>query len=129
MAYLAGIVDGEGTARVSQRTDGGLQGRLRIGNTNQNLLEHMSDWMGVTIVKTGRAGCVRPCEIDHVHKNHQSYHCTAVGLRAQIILENLLPYLLIKQYQAIPVIELPTNNYRGAPIRADLAARGWSITR
>lgn len=96
-AYLAGIIDGEGTVTVARRYNGSrnktyYQPSLVIANTSTRL----RDWLVVRGFSSGlyTASSGNPC-----------WKMSAGGLALGSVLCALLPYLVIKEPQAQLVVE------------------------
>lgn len=89
-AYLAGIVDGEGTIGTSIR----LQIRVVISMTDQRVIEWIAGRTGRTVRCQIRPG-VRPL-----------YDVGWVSQQAAAVLRQLLPYLKVKDKQAVLAIRL-----------------------
>lgn len=108
-AYLAGIVDGEGSLTISMGVSHGtvnIVPEISIANNKYALMQWLLDRVSGSVY--GR-----------IHKGNQAtsytWKCTN-SLRVPL-LQRLLPYLLLKQRQAEIVIEIAdqirANSYRG----------------
>lgn len=133
--YIAGILDGEGTPRVITRTLK-REGRVRtwpvftVGSTDVEMLDQLKLWCGGTITQTGAAPCERPCKLTHIHKNFQSHKIAVKGLRAVIVIENILPWLIIKKEVALPLLDWQPVTQNGLKaVRLDMKERGWLVNR
>ena len=101
LAYLAGIVDGEGciTGRLGitdKRRSPNLGVRFLISNTDQRLVQWVRDKWGGRI---------------YAHKRHNARWKTAFQWEVTLgqaapILRSILPYLLLKRRQAEIALEL-----------------------
>lgn len=91
LAYLAGIVDGEGSISISlDSKEDRFKLSLDITNTNLEVLQWVQkEWGGSISTRTPRAGHRKPC-----HRWFASAELTEKVLRA------ILPYMRIKQLQA-----------------------------
>jgi len=92
-AYLAGIVDGEGSIVELKRKDGSVKGhRLMVANTDLGLLNWCVDITGVG-------------NLSLQHKQHvyykDCYSWRVTGIKARSIMWQLLPYLKIKLDKAM----------------------------
>lgn len=128
--YIAGIIDGEGTPRLTTRTFS--DGRVRtwpaitVGSTDIPMLEKLQEWCGGTLLQTGAPPCARPCDKQHVHKNYQAHRLTIKGLRAMIVVEGVLPWLIIKREPALQLLSWRPKTETGFKVvRADMGKRGW----
>jgi hypothetical protein len=100
-AYLAGFIDGEGSIglRTSHSKDNRTPSyvpRLRITNTNYEVLK----WVEVT-TGMGMVRKVKPASTS----NYQAYEWYVSGSKMKWLLEELIPHLKIKRYQAEIVLE------------------------
>lgn len=90
-SYLAGIIDGEGMVTIErQRRSNSFHPKLAVTTTNRNL----SDWLQKRVNAT--------CVISQ--NNHPTwktkYECFLHGYNCKPVLENILPFLKIKQRHA-----------------------------
>lgn len=107
-AYLAGIIDGEGSIcpiRYSQKVNGKTYryGDIRIAvyNTNADLIKWVSRRFGEgNTQKSNRAEGHKPC-----------YQWSVLGRKTHVIIEAIIPYLVIKREQA--KLALDYNQVRG----------------
>ena len=95
LAYMAGIVDGEGCIAIDRFTNKNLPSycyrlKLRVTNTNHWLIEQMKYYFG------GNIKTVRPRN----EKVKQAWEWYLAGKPASLCLKFLLPYLHIKKPQA-----------------------------
>lgn len=88
-AYMAGIVDGEGSIGVRRRLRY-ITPILQVTNTRKDLLE----WL---VLRCGGAIYVNKEERDG---RKQLYSWQTFGRKAQAIIREILPYLVIKRQQA-----------------------------
>jgi len=95
-AYLAGIIDGEGTISLcnldySQSYGTGYIGTLQVASTNKQLTEWIKKNCGGRIkIDTRKAGL-----------NHKpGHHWIALACDTCYILEQVMPYLIIKKKHA-----------------------------
>lgn len=96
LAYIAGIVDGEGcidTFKSGDRVT--YQPRITVVNTNKEVLQFIIAVFGGTVTTRSK---VARCK--------QTYSWTRGGLPAAEILERLLPYFIIKKRHALLAIQL-----------------------
>jgi len=89
-AYLAGVIDGEGSIMLYGRRDS-VAMRVAIANTNQKLLE----WCAIT---TGVGNIVITKRDNPKHKTSANW--IANSQAAASVLEQVLPFLTIKKEQA-----------------------------
>lgn len=109
IAYIAGIVDGEGTVRL-QRHPGSASGRyyypvVRVNNTHQGLME----WLQETYPSTKLHYSVLP------PPRKPRWEIVWIGKPALRLLRIILPHLIVKRRQAEVVLGIETIN-RGAAI-------------
>ena len=109
-AYLAGIIDGEGTIRVNRTTHRHYVGQdyqydaaISVGMTNRNVIEILSKYLGAKMY------------IERVPENRkQIYRWVVSGNRIiPKILKKILPYLIVKKKQAELVLMFCEGYKRG----------------
>uniref|UniRef100_A0A6M3JES2 Putative HNH homing endonuclease n=1 Tax=viral metagenome TaxID=1070528 RepID=A0A6M3JES2_9ZZZZ len=106
LAYTAGIIDGEGyigikyTGRKSGRRYRTL--RVEVGNTNKILI----DWLQLHYGGSYYQAKSKP-------QNRQYWKWGLSAKQAAAFLEKILPYLLIKKYEAALAIEFQKNKHYG----------------
>jgi hypothetical protein len=95
-AYLAGIIDGEGTLTITRHIRKDRPGytrfnlRLAVYNTNLGLLSELKEWFGGTIMIAERIG-----------ENWKPVGQLAWSEEQLVVLlPKIIPYLLIKREQA-----------------------------
>ena len=100
LAYLAGIVDGEGCLMIYRKPDkrGMLHFRVvvKVSNTSKRLIDWLTSQLGGTV--------------SHSYSQESSkltvYHWNCEGPKAAMLLIELLPYLVIKSELALTLIEM-----------------------
>lgn len=118
IAYLAGIIDGEGTISVSRKKDKTMKRKmslrpyLTVVNTNLELIQWLYDITGL--------GTVSKLYISK-NKKHTPFKRWSVWTRqAEQIIKVVLPYLIVKKLQAITFLDL-LNNQKHVPGLTDEA--------
>jgi len=98
LAYLAGIVDGEGTVNIAFiKTSGEYRARLYVVNTSYALIEWIKARFGGLVYK----------RISKNEKWKPKYEWVMpVSRKDTKLLKQLIPYLVIKKQQAGLVLEL-----------------------
>jgi hypothetical protein len=103
LAYLAGIIDGEGTIQIEiycNRRDRPnahcFTSRLSVINTNVDIIKWIKD-------KFGGSTYMRKTKFKETRKDTYVWHIHADGMLS--ILKGILPYLIIKKQHALLVIE------------------------
>lgn len=97
LAYLAGIIDGEGNIGINLSKKGKWQNcdnykiRLTISGTDMRLM----DWL---VENFGGWICAKPI---YKKEHKKSYNWSLMCSKAGNILEMVLPYLIIKKQQAL----------------------------
>src|SRR5579859_5842671 len=97
-AYVAGIIDGEGTIclnRTSAQGENGFAARLTIANTSVLLLETITGMVGTGSV-VGRRERER-------RRTGYTWVCPVGDI--QRVLENVLPFLVLKKEHAVLLLE------------------------
>lgn len=107
MAWMAGIVDGEGCITISkQRREGrpslAFRTSITISNTNLKLLEPFVKWWG--------GGIYSPRQANSKWRQTFTWHCSN-GVAVKF-LESIMPYLKGKRRQAELVLEFEHNKKR-----------------
>jgi len=107
LAYLAGIIDGEGCISVSENPRNGRKYYrliLDVTNTNDILMQWLEDTFG-GIVRTNYARA----------ENRSNLHgWTVSGKQCQELLAMVLPYLIIKKAQAELALAMNISDYGGS---------------
>ena len=103
LIYLAGIIDGEGTISVSKRygisRNATYFHQFKIGNTDIRLIQWLVDNFGGSFPKCMKLKGNRKDAYVWCLSGHASYK----------LLKKVMPYLLLKQKQAIYAIQLYEN--------------------
>lgn len=99
-AWFAGIFDGEGS--IIQYKPHGIQGqqywRIQVANTVKELIDRVAEVTGIANVSA------RPIPINKKHK--QCFNWQAHGENAELILRQILPWLIVKREKALNLITL-----------------------
>lgn len=111
LAYLAGIIDGEGTITIIRATKKWrentrvvLTPTVQVHNTNENLLRWLSDKLGMVVFSRDRRLSTMPRNQPIKSTPKTSYSMNIVGYRCFRLLQAIEPYLIIKREQAATVI-------------------------
>ena len=110
-AYLAGVIDGEGSIFLFKRS-GGSAMRITVANTNRDLLE----WCLLT---TGVGNIVLKATSNPKHKQSGMWLCNSQA--AASVLEQLADYLIIKKEQARMAIDFQHKLH----VPVEKAQRDW----
>lgn len=97
-AYVAGIVDGEGSIMVNRTSaldDNGFQARLSIANCSLALMQ--------AVVRMTGTGSVVGRRVREGRRTAYQWVCPAPEVRR--VLENILPFLVVKREHALLVLE------------------------
>ncbi len=104
IAYLAGIMDGEGTISVSRTRDKTMKRKasfrpyITVVNTNIELIHWMHEITGL--------GAISKLYVSK-NKKHKSYKRWTVWTRqSEQLIKSMLPYLRVKKEQALLTLEL-----------------------
>lgn len=95
VAYLAGLVDGEGCLGLAVRLKKYVTPTLQIGNTNYDIIEWL---MGIT----GTCYYVP----DKRPNRKQAYLWRCAGAQAREVIRFVYPFLIIKKKQAKVILDL-----------------------
>lgn len=99
LAYLAGIVDGEGSVELKIQRTGTMDLLLHIYNSDKPLFDWIVEHFGGRLYEIHRkATTLRP-------QWQPVYNWNIGGQQARDLLERLLPYMLVKPAQARLAIE------------------------
>lgn len=99
-AWLAGVIDGEGSVGLYDYGREGRRVQIQMGNTNENFVKEMKRIIGnigSTVYRT---------IFEKSHKGRKPmYHYTLKGsLRCYFVLKQVIPYLIIKKEKAESII-------------------------
>jgi hypothetical protein len=113
LAYLAGLIDGEGTITIGRITRPGLryQAKLLLVNTDLHLVEHAQTVTGVGIIyrsKADQTGVI-PANWNPVHR------WQVVARQACAAIQLVRPYLVAKADLADLVLSMPTRSKGRGP--------------
>ena len=120
IAYLAGIIDGEGTISVSRKKDKTMKRKmslrpfLSVANTNLELIQWMYEITGL--------GQMSKLRISKNIKHTPFKRWTVWTRQAEQIVKLILPYLIVKKLQALACLEL-LNNQKHVP---GLTEEAWN---
>jgi len=107
LAYLAGIIDGEGCVSIAKNTRRGRNYyslRINVSNNSIDLMQWLEDTFG-DVVRTS---------YHRWYDRRDLYDWTASGNQAQVLLELVLPFLIIKKDQAKLALTLTIAPYGGS---------------
>lgn len=112
VAYLAGIIDGEGCITIGKTTKGRYSGGTRIDwrlilditNNDRTLMQWLEDTFGHIVETSYRRRSNRS----------NSYGWTASGRQCQELLEIVLPFLKVKKAQAELALQMNIAKYGGS---------------
>ncbi len=105
LAYMAGIVDGEGTLAIRGKGNSYCP-EFRITNTDKSLI----DWLNIRVHFSSMH--LRKREINR----RPCWDCLIRGFKMYNLLKSLLPYLIIKRKHAELLIKFIESRVNGAPI-------------
>jgi hypothetical protein len=113
-AYLAGIVDGEGSIYIGAFSSNPktntphYQTNIEVSNTDKGLIEWLVNTFGA------RMGTYTPAQLPS-NSRKTVYRWTATGERVTHLCEIMMPYLIIKKRQAEIMLKMrETYNHTGA---------------
>jgi hypothetical protein len=112
-AYIAGLVDGEGSIMLYTRRDA-VALRLTLTNTHKRALEWVAEKVGVGVVLRQRIATA-------THAESFGWQCNAEA--AETVLNQLRPYLIIKSDQAEMAVAFQ-ERLRDPALKAD---RSWQL--
>lgn len=97
IAFLAGIIDGEGSVAIRQQKNGSVDFNLIIVNTHLPVLEKISYFYGGKIYNRTK-----------IEGRQQTYSLYLSGLEAKRAVEAFLPYSMIKEPQYLAFLDAYT---------------------
>jgi len=112
LAYLAGVIDGEGTIYVSKRKNRGLDDywpRVQIVNTNKPMMVYIHNTFGGLFYEKNRS--------KHSKKWKTQYEWVTNRTLMDIILPLVIPYLICKKPQAELMIKFRDTFQKNTKIR------------
>lgn len=118
LAYMAGIIDGEGYIGIIARTRGYLLS-LHINNTSENIINWIAGHFG------GRSNSYQPSSPN----NKRMYSWQATGQRAKDVIWQVQPYLVIKSEHANIALNFPIGNQWHIFTTNEIALRQSSYER
>lgn len=102
-AYTAGILDGEGWIGIVAEVLNGKDGSRRSHRFGVGVAVSMTDTGAIEYIqRVSGAGCINAERRDGDHKDTNKWRCQRTKVKA--LLEEVLPYLRVKQRQASLVI-------------------------
>lgn len=131
LAYLAGMVDGDGSITLHMRAAGSLRLRLYVGNTNEALIHWLHEHFGGDISLNVHRGS----GTWDATKHKQMHHWRIERDAAVELLSALIPFLLVKRAVAEVAIEAwgnrqPTDrSERTRPMRGEYVNRIHELNR
>jgi len=106
LAYIAGIIDGEGCIYFPKPKRTSLRISLQISNTDKNLM----DWLHTKLYFRRRSRKVYEFNNPHYPKNKMIYSIAIQDpLQLKPLLTALLPYLIVKKQKAIKALKICVN--------------------
>jgi len=102
IAYLAGVIDGEGSITINKASKGLLRPRIDICSTSKEFLEYLLGIMRKHGIDTGYFLQERKVPKNHKRAYHLIWDTQKNVLK---ILEKIYPYLFLKRRQAKIVID------------------------
>ncbi len=127
LAYIAGIVDGEGCIGIYHRLDTkgnrSYQLCVQVGNTDKALIEWLHKSFGAYMYEHKHYSC------EKIKRKLPSFVWTIVGNQALSFLEIVHPYLRIKKEQAEIAIGFQKHRRRLFRKRLDEDERIWQETQ
>ena len=119
-AYIAGILDGEGSIMIPSRSSGGASLRVSISNTDYGLMEWIrATALGGKIYAKSRTGSLGTKPI---------YMVVWGGQRALDFLKQVVPYMRVKRMQAEAALLWPIGP-QGLPVAPVARALRYEIFR
>lgn len=132
-AYLAAIVDGEGSVFTRKmNTERFPRPFVSVANTSDELATLLTEWVGGGVRMRPVALCEQGCSQEHPHVRRRGWQWDVQGERAAILLANLLPYMVIKHARAEQALDAwrertGVSKGRMAAVRIDMQERGWEV--
>lgn len=107
LAYLAGIVDGEGWIGLSRGSDDSWRPIVTVSMADHEIPHLLADVLGGNVMLRKKAGTER-----------RQQACWRVSaLRAEVALTALLPWLRIKRDQALLALDFREHQPRGSDVQ------------
>jgi hypothetical protein len=117
LAYLAGIIDGEGAVTIARIRDpryaDGVyyRGQVQVGNTRRDLVDYLN--------RVFPASIQGPYQPRNSIRAKPVYYWISNGKMARVMLRAVMPYLLLKRRQAELCLELEYLKALRRPQHAD----------
>lgn len=104
-AWLAGVVDGEGSIGLY---DYGREGRcvqIQMGNTNKPFVEEMKRIIGGVGSSVCRTTFSTKGKAPHKGRKPMFHYTLKGSLRCYAVLKQVIPYLIIKKEKALSIVQ------------------------
>lgn len=130
LAYAAAIIDTLAVMKTREVGPTKLP-EVTINARHAAALTWLGEQTGTKISKITRdyhrGGCGEHCPEPHIHIVSVSGRWSITGVKATIVLHNVLPYLRIQRVEAIDLVTAgQTIGYKGQVVE-DMRDRGWDI--
>lgn len=115
LAYIAGLIDGEGSIHVAKARDC-LYPQVVVAMTDRGVIDWLAERLGAGNVQLHNSANLRR------HPTYRKqWRVMVTGRRAHLLCQRLLPFLKVKHPQAELVLTFPVDARAGAAQRLDPA--------
>jgi hypothetical protein len=103
-AWLAGVVDGEGSIGLYDYGREGRRVQIQMGNTNKPFVEEMKRIIGGVGSSVCRTTFSTKGRQPHKGRKPMFHYTLKGSLRCYFVLKQIVPYLIIKKEKALSII-------------------------
>ena len=103
-AWLAGVVDGEGSIGLYDYGREGKRVQIQMGNTNKAFVEEMKRIIGGIGSTVYRTKFSKGGKEPHIGRKPMFHYTLKGSLRCYFVLKQVIPYLIIKKEKAQSII-------------------------
>lgn len=129
LAYFAGIVDNNAALR-SRALGTSILPVVQVSGKYQ-ALEWLGELTGTKVIDTQRGysrhNCTEHCPDRHAHIQSHSRRWSVTGMRATIVLVNILPYLRYQHSRAQELVDHGLSVQYQTQVVNEMAGLGWRI--
>lgn len=130
VAFIAGLLDVAGVFRT-RNLDSSVLPMVAAHSTRDDLLQLLAKQTGTSVTEVkrnhSRFGCDEHCPDKHVHVQHSSLRWSVTGIRAGILIYNVLPYLVLQAEKAQEVLDATADAPFRKPTAQAMNKLGWAL--
>jgi hypothetical protein len=131
LAYMAALVDNLAVLKTRQVNGSELPVVALTITRSEDAVKFLAGNTGSKVTpivrQYNRKGCADHCMIAHLHVDTVGHRWQVTGVKATIMLHNLLPYMRVQVVQAQRLIELGQSIGYASSVAARMRELGWHI--